>query len=180
MQSLRFGVICLFLIFALPANAAEIDKFIGAYAGKFVGDIDGQESKRDLKVKIEEIDDGFNASWKTTTFKSSKKKTKEYSIDFQETDRDHIYEAAQKKNVFGGKEPLDPMKGDPYFWARIEGKKLTVFAMVVTEDGGYEMQTYDRVLTDSKDLDLTFLRVRDGRILKAIKVSLDRISEGDY
>jgi hypothetical protein len=180
MQCLRFGVICLVLFFTLPANAAEIDKFIGAYAGEFTGDIDGQESKRDLKVRIEEIDDGFNASWKTTTYNGGKKKTKEYSIDFQETDRDHIYEAAQKKNVFGGKEPLDPMKGDPYFWARIEGKKLTIFAMVVTEDGGYEMQTYDRVLTDSKDLKLVFSRVRDGRMLKAIKVSLDRISSGDY
>jgi len=180
MQQLKFGVFWLVFILVLPAYAGEIDKFVGVYAGKFEGDIDGQESKRDLKVKIEDIDDGFNASWKTTTFKSGKEKTKEYSIDFQETDRDHIYEAAQKKNLFGGKEPLDPMKGDPYFWARIEGNKLTVFAMVVREDGGYEMQTYDRMLTDSKNLDLTFLRVRDGRMLKAIKVSLDRISEGDY
>ena len=49
MPRIRSGVICLFLIFALPANAAEIDKFIGVYAGNFIGDIDGQESKRDLK-----------------------------------------------------------------------------------------------------------------------------------
>ena len=35
-------------------------------------------------------------------------------IDFVPTKRDHIYAAAQKVNVFGGKKPLDPLQGDPY------------------------------------------------------------------
>jgi len=154
MQHLKFGLLWLTLIFVFPANAVEHDQFIGVYAGKYSGVNGGKEKKRDLSVKIKEINDGFNASWKTTTFKNDKTKTKEYSIDFVETDRAHIYEAQQKKNLFGGREPMDPMQGDPYFWARIDGRKLTVFAMIVTENGGYEMQTFDRELNQDNNLGL--------------------------
>ena len=113
-------------------------------------------------------------AWKTTTFKKDVPKEKSYSIDFLETDREHIYEAAQRKNLFGGRDPLDPMKGDPYFWARIEEDKLTVFAMIVTDNGGYEMQTFDRVLMENNNLHLRFHRVRDGEVLKTIEAELIR------
>lgn len=155
------------------AYGADYDAFLGEYEGSFIS-VEGEKSNRDLSVVITEVDDGFNVSWKTTTFKKDKPKEKSYSIDFLETDREHIYEAAQKKNLFGGRDPLDPMQGDPYFWARIEGKKLTVFAMIVTDSGGYEMQTYDRVLMEDSNLLVRFHRVRDGEVLKTIEAELIR------
>ena len=165
-----FWVLCLNLSIVY---AADYDPFLGEYEGSFVS-TKGEKFNRDLSVEISEVDDGFNVSWKTTTFKKDEPKEKSYSIDFLETDRDHIYEAAQRKNLFGGRDPLDPMKGDPYFWARIEGNKLTVFAMIVTDDGGYEMQTYDRILMEDKNLVVRFHRVRDGEILKTIEAELVR------
>ena len=158
-----------------PARAdEEFEPFIGKFEGRYTTEEGGIEKSRDLSVSIHETSDGFNVSWKTTTFKKKKKKTKSYSIDFIDTDREHIYQAAQKKNVFGGREPLDPMKGDPYVWARFEGPKLTVYALNVTEDGGYEMQTFDRVLMDDKNLHLQFSRFRNGEALKSIDTILYR------
>ncbi|MDA9982017.1 hypothetical protein N9H39_04635 [Gammaproteobacteria bacterium] len=158
-----------------PARAdEEFEPFVGDFEGKYTTVDGGIEKSRDLSVSIHETSDGFNVSWKTTTFKKKKKKTKGYSIDFIKSDREHIFQAAQKKNVFGGREPLDPMKGDPYVWARIEGAKLTVYALNVTEDGGYEMQTFNRVLMDDKNLHLKFSRFRDGKPLKSIDTILYR------
>ena len=71
---------------------------------------------------------------------------------------------------------LNPLKGDPYVWARQEGGTLTVYAMVITEDGSYEMQQYDRKLTED-GLDLAFSRIRDGEQLKVIKGTLKRVGD---
>ena len=81
-----------------------------------------------------------------------------------------------KTNVFGGRVALDPLKGDPYVWARITGDTLTVFALLITEDGDYEMQVYDRTLTP-KGLDLVFLRTRHGKEPALIKAILTRINK---
>ena len=96
------------------------------------------------------------------------------SLCFIESGREHIYKAAQKKNVFGGREPLDPLKGDAYAWARVDGPKLTIYALVITEGGGFEMQTYDRILLGDNNLHLKFSRIRDGETLKTIDTNLYR------
>ena len=63
------------------------------------------------------------------------------------TDRSGIYRSAVKQNAFGGYVPLDPMLGEPYSWARIEGDVMTVYALVVRDTGGYDMLAYERRLT---------------------------------
>ncbi len=176
MYCLRSASLVLVLVVSsFPAMAAEdFEPFIGKFEGKYSSEEGGVEKNRDLSVEISETKDGFNVSWETTTFKKNEPKTKSYSIDFVESDREHIYMAAQKKNVFGGREPLDPMKGDAYAWARVDGPKLTIHALVITEDGGYEMQTYDRILMGDNNLHLKFSRIRDGEMLKTIDTNLYR------
>lgn len=174
MYYLRIVVSTVVLLIAVSAvKAADYDGFIGSYEGKYISP-KGEKYNRDLSVEIEEVDDGFNITWKTITFKKDEAKEKSYSIDFLKTDREHIYEAAQKKNLFGGRDPLDPMKGEPYAWARIEGNKLTVFVLIVTNDGGYEMQTFDRILTSDNNLDVKFSRIRDGEKFKSVETTLTR------
>lgn len=158
------------------AHAADFDRFLGSYQGEVNTTIDGDEVKRDLSVEIAEIDDGFRVKWTTTTIQpDGREKSKSYSIDFIPTDREHIFRSAMKKNLFGGREPLDPMKGDPYVWADINGDTLTVHALIVTEDGGYEMQTYDRTLVEG-GLDLRFNRIRNGESLREIQATLRRVN----
>lgn len=156
------------------AFAAEYDKFVGEYEGKYYSSDGDKTRNRDLGVKITTIKDGFNLEWVTTTFKKGKPKHKKYSIDFLKTDRDHIYQAAQKKNLFGGREPLDPMKGEPFAWARIIDQTLTVYVLLITEEGGYEMQVFDRLLTTEGNLDVKFSRVLDGEVMNTIVVSLEK------
>ena len=48
--------------------------------------------------------------------------------------------------------------------------------MMVTDDGGYEMQVYDRTITGN-GMDLKFSRVRDGKTLKLITGSLLKFSK---
>ena len=163
-----------------PASSAEtsIEAFYGKYTGQAVTSGKDEFSKRDLSVNIKPAGERrFTIDWITFTRSASgKRKRKEYSISFKPSDRENVFASAMKKNVFGKSVPLDPIKGEPYVWARIHGRTLTVHAMMVTEDGGYEMQVYERTLT-ATGMDLKFSRVRDGKTLKLITGSLLKFSK---
>ena len=157
-----------------PVSAADIDIFIGEYVGRYYSPDGDGDRNRDLGVKIGRIDSGFNLEWVTTTFKEGKPKEKTYSIDFLETDRQHIYQAAQKKNLFGGRSPLDPMKGEPFAWARIIDRTMSVFVLLITDEGDWEMLSYERVLTTEGNLDVQFSRYSEGELVNRIVASLER------
>ena len=59
------------------------------------------------------------------------------------------------------------MRGDPVRWASLDGDRLHVYAFVVAEDGTYELQIYDRVLTE-KGIDIEFQRIVDDEVLRRI------------
>ena len=79
-----------------------------------------------------------------------------------------------RKNLFGQTVPLDPLKGDPYVWARIVGDELRVHALIIREDGGYKLLSYDRVLTEI-GLDLYYSRIRVGELLRVVTGTLKRL-----
>ena len=81
-----------------------------------------------------------------------------------------------RRDAFGHSEPLDPLKGEPYVWADIEGPTLRVHALLITDDGGYEMQVYRRTLT-ADGMTLEFSRNRNGKELKTIYGNLQRKAE---
>ncbi|MDH3693461.1 MAG: hypothetical protein OER96_02685 [Gammaproteobacteria bacterium] len=154
------------------ADHGPFQNFFGDYIGETAYEVDGVEYKRDLSASISPVEDGFNVAWKTTTHKpGSKPKEKSYSIDFVSTDREHVYSSAMKADLFGGREALDPMQGDPYVWAKVSEDVLTVYALLVTDDGGYEMLVYKRTLTVD-GLDLEFTRLRDNEPLREINAKL--------
>mmetsp|Transcript_7024 Transcript_7024/g.11370 ORF Transcript_7024/g.11370 Transcript_7024/m.11370 type:complete len:81 (+) Transcript_7024:73-315(+) len=78
-----------------------------------------------------------------------------------------------RRNVFGHEVQLNPMKGEPYVWSRIDGETLTVYSLFVDVDGGYSLQQYDRTLADG-GLNLRFQTIRDGEILRAVETFLTR------
>lgn len=164
------------ILFFPKAQAEDYNIFVGDYDGSYSAADGDVKKNRDLSVSIRQIKRGFNVGWSTTTFKNGKPKTKKYSIDFLESDRENIFAAAQKKNVFGGRDPLDPMKGEPYAWARLEGRKLSVFVLTIDDHGGYEMQTYDRTLVGDDNLEVGFTRIRNGEVLKKLEATLKRRS----
>nr|WP_170615099.1 hypothetical protein [uncultured Ruegeria sp.] len=171
-------VMCAFawvLVSSHPAQASSIAPFLGDYTGSAnLVDEDGSETPRDMSVSIHETDNGFNVSWTTTTYKADGRiKEQKFSIDFQPSDRPDVFSAAMKRNVFGHEVPLDPMKGEPFVWGRIDGETLTVFSLFISETGGYELQQFDRTLAEG-GLNLSFSRFRDGVKSRSVETFLKK------
>jgi len=175
MNTLRLLSFFLLLMIPLQAKADDPFKpFYGEYSGKAVTSGGGEIEKRELDVSIRPLKRGFTLEWSTTAHrKSGKTKSAKFSINFKSTKRDGVFSSGMRNGKFGNKIPLDPLNGDPFVWATLSGKTLVVNSLLVTEDGGYEMQTYKRTLTAS-GLDLQFSRVRNGKNLKLIEGKLMR------
>ncbi|KEJ97640.1 hypothetical protein SAMN05444149_101673 [Pseudosulfitobacter pseudonitzschiae] len=162
------------LSFAVPARA-DISKFVGSYKGSAdVLSADGTVQPRDMSVEIGASDKGFTVRWTSTrTRDDGTEKSKSYAIRFIPSDRNGIYAAAMGRNVFGHDVQLDPMQGEPYVWARLSGDTLSVYSLFVTDEGGYEIQQYDRTLVD-EGLRLKFQRLRNGAPLRSVSTVLKR------
>jgi hypothetical protein len=159
---------------SMPASAQAIDRFVGKYSGTVDVVIDGTATQRDASVEIEAAAPGFVVKWDTATRRSDGSvKTKSYTVNFQPTERDGVFGAAMRKNVFGKEVPLDPMKGEPYVWSRIVGDMLTVFSIYVYDDGSYEIQQFDRTLVDG-GLELEFSTAKNGEVHRKISAFLQR------
>jgi len=61
-----------------------------------------------------------------------------------------------------------------YLWAKIVRDTLSVYAMVINDEGAIELQIYDRTLTEY-GLELKFSRFTEGWLKKAIIARLDRV-----
>lgn len=157
------------------AFADPIDPFVGNYQGTSIENADHELKARDLDVSISKTNQGFTIDWSTVIYKEDgREKTVGISIDFYPTNRPDIYGSAMHKGLFGRRVPNDPLKGQPFVWARIKDKTLTVHAMYILDNGGYEMQVYDRTLTDDGDLKLDFRRYRDGEPVRSVEGKLTR------
>ncbi|MGV6849020.1 MAG: hypothetical protein ACWA5A_11645 [Marinibacterium sp.] len=162
------------VVVAMPGRAAEISDFVGEYVGHAEIQVGEDTNQRDLSVEIGVTRAGFRVEWTTTTYRSDGRvKTAEYSINFVPSDRKGVFAAAMKRNVFGHEVQLDPMKGEPYVWARLVGDTLTVFSLFVDDDGGYEIQEFNRTLAPG-GLDLEFISVTNGAERRRINTFLAR------
>jgi hypothetical protein len=156
------------------AGAVDISRFVGVYAGTAEFVVDGTPQQRDMSTTIEATRDGFELNWTSVTYKSDgRTKEKTYAIEFVPSERDNIYQSAMKSNLFGKAVPLDPLKGEPFVWARFEGDMLSVFSLFINEAGNYEVQEFHRTLVP-EGLHLRFLRVHNGVTEREIETLLER------
>ncbi len=156
-------------------GATAYEPFVGHYVGSSIDDETGMVSDRDIDLTIKSYDKGFNVTWTTTIHRPQEKTKKaEFSINFKSTNRNGLYKSAMGKDMFGHETPLDPLKGDPFVWAVIENKTMTVNSLLVFKDGGYEIQTYQRTLKEG-GMSLVFSRVRNGQVLKQIRGSMRKV-----
>ena len=84
--------------------------------------------------------------------------------------------ATDRANVFQGAVEVDPLAGWPFVWARIKDRTLTINSLLVHDDGSYEMQTYDRTLSDA-GMTLYFTRVRDGKLVRSVSGTLVKVED---
>jgi len=178
-NTVRFVAFWIILASASPtllaAKDLQLEDFFGSYEGQAVSESGGEVSTRDIAVDLFEYKDGFRLKWATTTKrKDGRMKRKTYEVHFVPSSRDGVFASAMRRNLFGKAVPMDPLKGDPYVWATLDGATLTVYALLITEDHGYEMQTYKRTRT-ADGMRLVFHRVRDGERLRDVTGSLLKV-----
>lgn len=161
------------------ARAEDAPNPIAPFVGDYVGSaevltVEGERIPRDMNVSIRANDDGFTVEWTSTTRKpDGRLKVKSYSIDFLPSERGGIYSAAMRRNVFGHAVQLDPMKGEPFVWGRIHEQTLTIYSLFVDENGGYELQQFDRTLAEG-GLILEFIDLRNGDKQRSVETFLKR------
>ncbi|UWR25032.1 hypothetical protein K3757_11145 [Sulfitobacter sp. S223] len=175
MSTLRHLGLVLALLLPNALVAATLDQFEGSYVGEAEFIFEGETQRRDMSTKIEVTKKGFVLTWTSVSYKvSGKKKSKTYSVRFIPSSRDNIYESAMKKDLFGKDRPLDPLKGEPFVWARLEGDTLSVFSLFINSVGEYEVQEFHRTLVE-EGLDLVFLRIHSKATEKEIRTTLYRV-----
>jgi hypothetical protein len=166
-------------LIALPAPSRadnSYQKFVGEYLGEGISDEGGHLDNRDLAVEIKPSADGFILTWVSVTHKENGTlKRKSYSVHFKPKGKSGLYGSAMRKDMFGNQVPMDPLEGDPYVWARISGDTLFVYALLITDEGGYEMQVYERTLT-ADGMELVYSRVRDGGVMRTVRGTLKRVN----
>lgn len=173
--SLFAGAVFVSLVLAVQSAWADAGRFVGDYVGSAeVISVDGTRTPRDMSVSIRETRDGFTVQWTSITHKpDGRTKEKSYSIDFLPSDRPGIYSAAMTRNVFGHAVQLDPMKGEPFVWGRIHGDTMTLYSLFVDDEGGYELQQFDRTLAEG-GLMLNFTNLRNGDKQRSVSTFLKR------
>ncbi len=176
-RGIRLGLAASVLLVAAAGQAqdAGVQRFFGSYAGEAISESGDELDKRDINAEISAQGKGFKVRF-TVVLKrgSDKPRRDEYTIAFVPSKRPNIYSSAMRTDVFGNAVPKDPLVGDPYMWARLDGNKLWRYALFVTDAGGYEMQTYEYTLTPA-GMDLRYSRVRDGEVLRTVTGKLKKI-----
>lgn len=174
--SLMFvGLLCVSLLAPSYSQAGSIEPFVGYYHGTTIEHAENELQARDLDVIIKETERGFVIDWSTVIHKSDgREKAVSLAVEFYATERPEIYGSAMRSGLFGKRIPNDPLKGEPFFWARIVDRTLTINALYINDEGGYEMQVYERTLDENGDLDLVFRRFRDGEQIRDVTGELAR------
>ncbi|MBM3483853.1 MAG: hypothetical protein FJX66_11195 [Alphaproteobacteria bacterium] len=154
----------------LSSLAADLPlkAFFGSYSGS--GLARNEESDyfgltvRDLDVTIKQAGKGFELSWTTVLRqggdpKKPDVKRKSESVTFVPSSRPGIYVPAKGAG--------DPVEHGRTTWAHIRNQTLTVNSLSVLDDGGFELQRYDRTLTDL-DMELEFLSVHEEGVARKV------------
>jgi hypothetical protein len=162
------------------AFAAELSDFFGTFVGHAQELGDSDASSRDMDIVIEPFhDNGFQINWITVTKVDGRRDVPGVgrtvqSVFFEPVEGQNFFVEVGADNLFREREEKVPMSGHAVRWASLGDDALRIHSFVVLEDGRYEFQIYNRVLTDV-GLDIVFRRFDDGELVRQIKGSTVRV-----
>jgi len=124
-------------------------------------------------------DDGFQIHWITVIKVDGRRdvpgvRRTVQSAHFEPEEGQSFYVEVAADNPFREREEMEPMSGHAVRWASLDDDILHVHSFVVLDDGRYELQIYDRILTDI-GLDIVFRRFDDGELVRQIKGKTVRV-----
>lgn len=157
------------------AETAKLEEFFGAYVGTATVTDRASETveQRDMDIVIEPFrNGGFRIVWINVTLVDGRRdvpgvQRRVEEVIFTPSSRAGLYTEEMPRSLFEKRPELNPMQGQAVRWARIEDRTLRVYSFAVLQDGGYELQVYDRILTE-QGLDILFGRIVNGTVLRQI------------
>ncbi|MGP1396343.1 MAG: hypothetical protein ACTS3R_12600 [Inquilinaceae bacterium] len=172
------------LIAVTPSAGANEDaeQFYGTYVGSAtVYDADGtMVEERDMDIVVEAAKRGGLAlTWTNVTLVDGRRdvpgvQRRVDALTLVPGDDLDIYLEDTRGSLFERRRDIEAMEGDAVRWARIDKGRLGVFSLVITDDGGYELQSYERILTDI-GIDIDFRRIVDGKVVRRIEGTTVRV-----
>jgi len=155
------------------AQDISIKAFTGTWGGSAVAN--NRDSLyfgvtiRDLDVTVTPTADGFNIGWTTVIRRGgtpNQPKVRKKSVMMR-------FVSAGRKGVWKLANSGDMLSGNPYGWARIQGRTLTLYLMAIDQRGRYSMSRYARTLSGT-GMDLEFTAIRDGEPARVVRGKLVR------
>ena len=160
---------------ASGAQGAALEPFFGTFVG--VAKVESLEDdtvrQRDMDIEIEPYKQGgFKIHWINVTLVDGRRaapgvERRVQTVLFQPAENRGFFVEVEEANPFRERGQTRPMRGDPVRWASLDDHGLHVYSFMVLEDGRYELQIYDRSLTDI-GLDINFQRIVDGAVVRRI------------
>jgi hypothetical protein len=174
-RAARTVLVALALAAPAGAHAASLEPFFGTYVGVAeVKDIaKGDVRQRDMDILIEPYKEGgFKIQWVNVSLIDGKRavrgvERRVQTVLFEPAEERGFFVEVAEGNPFREREETRPMRGDPVRWASLDDQGLHVYSFVVLEDGRYELQVYDRTLTDI-GLDIKYQRIVDDEVVREI------------
>ena len=168
------------VVLALAAPAARAAAGLEAFFGTYVGVAEVKDFKdggdvlqRDMDIVIEPYQEGgFRIHWVNVSLVDGKRavpgvERRVQTVLFEPAEDRGFFVEVAESSPFRERGETRPMRGDPVRWASLDNQALHVYSFVVLEDGSYELQVYDRALTDI-GLDIRFQRIVDGQLMREI------------
>ncbi len=173
---LRLAV-CLALLFTGGAHAADLD--IKAFYGEFRGGGVAENADsvyfgvtaRDFDVVIAPDGNGFKVTW-TSVIRSGGTPG---NPDVRRKSAALVFEPTARAGIWRARNSADPVTGGQVGWAHIRNNTLSVYLMVVRDDGRYELQQYDRTIMPT-GMELVFTRLRNGEEVRTVKGRLVKVA----
>lgn len=168
------------------AEAARLADYFGSYVGtaEVVDLPEGDREHRHMDIVIEPFaEGGFAITWTNVTLVDGRRDVpgvirRVEQVQFQPVSGSGggLFVAAEPRSLFREREPIAPMEGHPVRWASLRDDALAVYSFVVTGDGRYELQAYERRLTVD-GLEILFERVVDDEVRRRITGTTVRARE---
>lgn len=156
-------------------QADDLSPFLGSYVGRAtVEDLTtGEQHQRDLDIVVVPYrKHGLRIDWITVGLVDGRRdvpgvKRWSQTVQFEPAAGNGFMVEVGESDLFQESRATVPIEGDPVRWTRVDGNTLHTCSFLVLEDGRYELQFYQRILTDI-GMDIRFERIVDGEVVRRV------------
>ncbi|NQV80724.1 MAG: hypothetical protein HQ495_09225 [Alphaproteobacteria bacterium] len=180
MTRMRIALVAV-TVTALLASAAwaqttvNIAAFYGKWSGSAISEsnisVNFQLTARDMDVELRPAGAGFTVIWTTVL----RQRGNPNAPTAERRSTELSFEPTSRPNVWRAVGSNDPLVDERFAWARLTKQTLTIHTLVIRDDGGYDMQIYDRALKPT-GMELEFTAFRDGEERRTAKGRLVKVA----